>query len=46
MPHRLLLGEKGLDAGIIEYKYRRDADSQELTLDNIIRLLQEKLTHG
>jgi prolyl-tRNA synthetase len=35
IPHRLVLGERSLDAGKIEYQHRTDAASQELDLDTI-----------
>ncbi len=31
IPHRLVLGERGLDAGTIEYKARGDADTKQIT---------------
>ncbi|HID49545.1 MAG TPA: proline--tRNA ligase, partial [Chromatiales bacterium] len=43
IPHRIVLGERGLDKGMVEYKARRDANSQDIPLDGIVRYLQEKL---
>jgi prolyl-tRNA synthetase len=40
IPHRLVLGERGLDANTIEYKGRRDAESQDISLDDIIKTLK------
>ena len=31
VPHRIVIGEKGLDAGTYEYKGRRDAEAQQLS---------------
>ncbi len=36
IPHRLVLGERGLDSGIVEYKHRRDAEAREIPLAEII----------
>ncbi len=36
IPHRLVLGDRGLDQGIIEYKGRNDQESQEIPLDNVV----------
>jgi len=36
IPHRLVLGERGLDAGIVEYKHRRDAEAREIPLTEIV----------
>ena len=43
IPHRLVLGERGLDAGKIEYKGRRDAENSELTLADVVPSLAAKL---
>ncbi len=43
IPHRLVLGERGLDDNKIEYKGRRDEESQDIALDHITEfLLQQK----
>ncbi len=43
IPHRLVLGERGLDAGKIEYKGRRDTENSELALADVVPLLAAKL---
>ncbi len=43
IPHRLVLGERGLDADKIEYKGRRDRDSQEIPLGDLPAFIQEKI---
>ena len=40
IPHRLVLGERGLDDSKIEYKGRRDEKSQEIPLDEIVDFLK------
>ncbi len=40
IPHRLVLGDKGLDAGMIEYKHRNDQDSQQIPIDKIVDFLR------
>ena len=40
IPHRLVLGERALDAGEIEYKHRRDTDAQLIKLDNVIEFMK------
>ncbi len=30
IPHRIVVGEKGLDAGTVEYKHRRDTEAREI----------------
>jgi len=39
IPHRLVLGERGLDSAKIEYKGRTDADKQDIELDGIVEFL-------
>ncbi len=43
IPHRLVLSEKGLDAGVIEYKHRQGADSEDLPLDDLLEHLRERM---
>jgi prolyl-tRNA synthetase len=43
IPHRLVLGERGLDAGQIEYKGRRDRDSQNLPIADAIAFIRDRL---
>jgi prolyl-tRNA synthetase len=40
IPHRLVLGEKGLDANTIEYKARNNQETKELPLDNYLDTLK------
>ena len=42
IPHRLVLGEKGLDKDAIEYKGRTDAESQDIALGDIVEFLKSK----
>jgi prolyl-tRNA synthetase len=39
IPHRLVLGEKGLDQGFIEYKGRRDTETSHIPLDTLLDFL-------
>ncbi|MFD0949183.1 proline--tRNA ligase [Paraperlucidibaca wandonensis] len=43
IPHRLVMGEKGLDAGTIEYKGRRDTESRDIALDELMAFLGESV---
>ncbi|HEX5613084.1 MAG TPA: proline--tRNA ligase, partial [Burkholderiales bacterium] len=43
IPHRLVLSERGLAAGTIEYKGRRDAEPRSLPLDSAASFLREQL---
>ncbi len=41
IPHRLVLGERSLDADIVEYKGRCDSDNQQISLDSIIDFIKQ-----
>jgi prolyl-tRNA synthetase len=43
IPHRLVVGERGLDAGTLEYKGRRDADKRDIPLAGVIDFLKEQI---
>ena len=43
LPHRLVYSERGLDAGTIEYKGRRDRENQEIPLADAIAFIRSKL---
>ena len=43
IPHRIVLGERGLDNGQLEYKGRRDSDNQDVPFDTIVDFIKDKL---
>jgi prolyl-tRNA synthetase len=43
LPHRIVLGERGLDAGQVEYKARREGKSLEVPLDQVIQFVTERV---
>jgi len=42
IPHRLVVGDRGLEAGTVEYKGRRDADSINIPLQDLDQFLADK----
>ena len=46
IPHRVVIGEKGLAAGSVEYKGRRDAEALAVPLAGLIDFLRERLGTG
>jgi prolyl-tRNA synthetase len=42
IPHRLVVAEKGLDAGTVEYKHRREQDVRHVPLGEVIPLLKSR----
>jgi prolyl-tRNA synthetase len=43
IPHRVVIGERGLDEGKVEYRGRRDTENTMVARDRIVALLQERL---
>ncbi|MBS0287316.1 MAG: proline--tRNA ligase [Proteobacteria bacterium] len=41
IPHRLVVGERGLDAGTIEYKNRKTGTVEHFQLADIVKIMQE-----
>ncbi len=42
LPHRVVVGEKGLDRGVVEYRGRRDEAATDVPLDAIVAFLAER----
>lgn len=40
VPHRIVVSERGLDAGTFEYKGRRDTEARELSKDELLAVLK------
>ena len=45
IPHRIVIGERGLDKAMFEYKHRRDAQSQDVPQSEFITFLHNQLAH-
>ncbi len=45
IPHRIVVGDRGLENGEVEYKGRRDSESRQLPLAGAITHLQGALAH-
>jgi prolyl-tRNA synthetase len=43
IPHRIVVGEKSLDRGVLEYRHRRAAASEECPLDDVIGFLRGRM---
>jgi prolyl-tRNA synthetase len=46
IPCRVVVGEKNLDQGLVEYRGRRDSDSQNISRSDIVAFLHTKLATG
>lgn len=45
IPHRVVIGERSLKQGELEYKGRTDSDATMVNADEIITFLQDKIAH-
>jgi len=43
IPHRIVIGDRGLEKGMIEYKARRDAEKQEVAVDDIVEIIKANI---
>ncbi|MGB1289599.1 MAG: proline--tRNA ligase [Porticoccaceae bacterium] len=43
IPHRIVIGDRGLDEGKIEYRDRTDSDNQHIDVENLMAFIADKL---
>ncbi len=43
IPHRLVIGERGLDSGALEYRHRKDTENSEIPLEGAVAAILKKL---
>ncbi|MCO7224821.1 proline--tRNA ligase [Pleionea sp. CnH1-48] len=43
IPHRIVISERGIDAGTFEYKDRGGSDKADVSIENVVAFIQEKL---
>jgi len=43
IPHRLVVGERGLETGKLEYRNRRDTESQEFPVDGALEFIRSRM---
>ena len=43
IPHRLVIGERGIDSGMLEYRQRNDTENSELPLEGIVEAILKKI---
>ncbi|GGK69408.1 proline--tRNA ligase [Amphritea balenae] len=41
IPHRVVISDRGIKAGALEYKGRRDADKQEIAIDDLVSFINK-----
>ena len=43
IPHRLVIGDRGLDEGKVEYRDRTQSDNQHIEVDQLMSFIAEQL---
>ena len=43
IPHRIVIGDRGLDNGMLEYKNRSASDNEDVAIDGIVDFIQQQL---
>jgi prolyl-tRNA synthetase len=43
LPHRLVISDRGIEAGAYEYKGRRDSEKQDVSAEGIVEFLTQKV---
>jgi prolyl-tRNA synthetase len=43
IPHRIVVGDRGLEAGMVEYKGRRDTAKQDVAVSEIVEFVRSKV---
>jgi len=46
IPHRVVIGERALDEGEVEYKHRRESDAGRLPCDGLADVLADRIREG
>lgn len=43
IPHRIVISESGIEAGIVEYKSRSNTEAENVPIDSLLTLLRDKI---
>ena len=43
IPHAIVIGERGIDSGVVEYKHRRSGEKTEIAIDEIVAKIKAQL---
>jgi prolyl-tRNA synthetase len=44
VPHRIVISERGIDAGTLEYKHRSNKDKIDVEIDNVFDFIKQQMT--
>ena len=43
IPHRIVIGDRGLKEGVVEYQHRQDSEATKVNVEALLDLLKAKL---
>lgn len=46
IPHRIVIGDRGLDNGTLEYRHRRAESNEDIRLDDVVSFISNKLAEA
>ena len=46
IPHRIVIGDRGLDNGTLEYRHRRAESNEDIRLDDVVSFISKKLAEA
>jgi prolyl-tRNA synthetase len=46
IPHRVVIGDRGLKEGVVEYQHRRDAAATKVPIDGVAAFVQARFEHA
>jgi len=46
IPHRLTFGERGLDAGTIEYRSRKESENSDISISEVVEFIKDNLANN
>ena len=46
IPHRVVISDRGLEAGTLEYKHRRAEEKENIPADDVLNLLKDRINLG
>lgn len=43
IPHTIIIGERGMDIGVVDYKHRREGEKVSIEIDNVVEYIKAKM---
>jgi prolyl-tRNA synthetase len=46
IPHRVVISDRGLEAGTLEYKHRSTEEKEDISADSVLEVLKQRIKLG